>query len=125
MDKCSDTEFLGPHIEDSLIVKISEGLIDGFTLNPINYDNLSSLRKENEFIDSTDDLWVQMIRNEVMGEAMKNNFKIRNVTEEVKSEIQSDEVQSVSSPDAINSLSKYGSFYTSNTDIEMKDVQKQ
>lgn len=87
MDKCSDTEFLGPHIEDSLIVKISEGLIDGFTLNPINYDDLSSLRKENEFIDSTDDLWVQMIRNEVMGEAMKNNFKIRNVTEEVKSDI--------------------------------------
>lgn len=60
-----------------------------------------------------------------MGEAMKNNFKIRNITEEVKSEIQSDEVQSVSSPDAINSLSKYGSFYTANTDIEMKDVQKQ
>lgn len=56
---------------------------------------------------------------------MKNNFKIRNLTEEVKSEIQSDEVKSVSSPDAINSLSKYGSFYTSNTDIEMKDVQKQ
>lgn len=106
-------------------MKISEGLIDGFTLNPINYDDLSSLWKENEFIDSTDDLWVQMIRNEVMGEAMKNNFKIKNLTEEVKSEIQSDEVQSVSSPDAINSLSKYGSFYTSNNDIEMKDVQKQ